>query len=263
MRLPSVSDACASLAMLALSSPAAAQFIYPPPLKRPLSDYTSGKVQSALNFSDGDNMLGAWSTPGNLMSFLLYRCVHTPTSEPTFPSNSSFTSRDGQVADDGTWEQMPLYEGFDNGFGNGFNPGKTPIWFHGPFEAPTKESGNLCWFELYPGRDTISYENGPERIAEVNGGGEWYFASVPFTVKPKRPSGVTVLWKDDGTERGGPQRNSMFKNASDVESIRREFGIEPRPRRPDNDSGASNLTLQGTFLSVVVLSLAWYSLLAI
>ena len=45
-----------------------------------------------------------------------------------------------------------------------------------------------------------------QRTATVNGGGEWYFASEPFVVKPARPSGQQVTWRDDGSDRGKPTR---------------------------------------------------------
>jgi len=225
MRLPRPSTAHIALA-LSLASCATAQFVYPPPLERPLSDYISGAASSALNFSEGDNMLGGWSTPGRLKSFMLYRCTHTPSSTPIYPSNSSFTSDQGSVARDGTWEQMPLYVGAESNFGNGFNPGNNPIWFHGGFFAPNATTGTLCWFELYPGTDTYSYENGAQRVATVNGAGDWYFATVPFTVHPKRPSGLTVTWKEDGTERGKPTRNnkgSSTSNGDSAAAIAQEF----------------------------------------
>ncbi|KAI9172718.1 hypothetical protein HJFPF1_02231 [Paramyrothecium foliicola] len=220
-----------------LACGANAQFTYPPPLDRPLSEYTTGEVTSALNFSEGDNMFGGWTTPGRLMSFLLYRCVHTPTSKTIYPSNSTFTSRAGKVAEDGTWEQMPLYEGFDNAFGNGFNPGDNPIWFHGDFFAPNETTGNLCWFELYPGHDEITYgDDGGVREATVNGASDWYFATVPFIVKPRRPTGQTVTWKDDGTERGKPVRN-IFDNSTNAKDPSNDTNSDDS----DPDSSGSSL----------------------
>ncbi|KAH7320607.1 hypothetical protein B0I35DRAFT_427460 [Stachybotrys elegans] len=211
-----------------------AQFIFPPPLERPLTDYMTGVATSSLNFSDGDNMFGGWSTPGNLKSFMLYRCVHPESSDPIYPSNSSFNSRSGHLADDGTWEQMPLYEEFDNAFGNGFDPGRNPIWFHGDFFAPNETTGSLCWFELYPGQDMLSYENGPERIATVHGDGPWYFASEPFTVNPRRPSGLTVTWND-----GGPGPNILGSNSSGLNALAHEFPQYYSSRGTDESKGSS------------------------
>jgi len=182
------------------------QFIYPFPLENhTLVDYTSGNVQSALNFSAGDDMLGAWSTPVGLASFFLLRCTHTPSSTPIYPSNSTFNSTIGSVSADGTWEQMPF---FTNGmFANGFNSGSN-IFFSADFFQGNSTTGQMCWFELYPGHDSQNTDSSSgiygQRTATVNGGGAWYFASEPFVVKPMRPTGQVVTWRDDGTERGKP-----------------------------------------------------------
>lgn len=125
-----------------------AQFKYPPPLVRPLSDYTSGLAKSELNFSAGDNMLGGWKTPGKLMSFGVYRCTGNntlPFSKVLEPLNSSFTSDEGSLQPDGTWAHMPL---FDPDQVNAMSSGSNPIWFHGEFIAPNATTGDLCWFEL-------------------------------------------------------------------------------------------------------------------
>ncbi|KAH8889131.1 hypothetical protein GQ53DRAFT_227650 [Thozetella sp. PMI_491] len=223
MRLPQASSICALV--LSLSPCISAQFKYPPPLERPLTDYTSGAVSSSLNFSDGDNMFGAFKTPGSFKSFMLYRCTHTPSSKTIYPSNSSFTSREGALAADGTWEQMPLYEDASDAFGSGANPGNNPIWFHGDFFAPNETTGNLCWFELYPGFEYVDFNRtlGEQvRTTTVDGASDWYFASVPFVVNPRRPSGLTVTWKSDGTERGKPMRD-IFSNSSDSTNVTIEF----------------------------------------
>ncbi|KAF2724345.1 hypothetical protein K431DRAFT_301063 [Polychaeton citri CBS 116435] len=194
-----------ALAILSSIPTIVCQWTYPPPLERPLTDYTSGLAVSALNFSAGDDLYGGWTTPVGLASFLLYRCTHTPSSAPIYPSNSSFNSTEGHVAADGTWEQMPLYQ---NGmFGNGFNSGSNPFFSPSFFEG-NSTTGDLCWFELYPGRDRYGpYDpttGDAQRVATVNGDGTFYFATVPFVVKPRRPTGQVVTWKDDGTERGKP-----------------------------------------------------------
>ncbi|KAK8045468.1 hypothetical protein PG993_005492 [Apiospora rasikravindrae] len=225
-------------ALLALVLPAAvvqAQFTYPPPLERPLTDYTSGLVQSPLNFSEGDSVYGGWFTPGKLKSYMLYRCTHTPSSTPIRPSNSTFVDREGRVSKsgDGTWEQMPHIEGgYTSSFTTGFNPGRNPIWFSGDLFAPNATTGNLCWFELYPG--TEGWDNPPEafdmteggklnggyvRTVVVDGASEWYFATVPFEVHPRRPSGLTVTWW-----KGKPKPNSPNDTRSDMlAAFAREF----------------------------------------
>lgn len=151
MRFLSLPASTVSLALLHLAFPPCitAQFVFPPPLNGSLSDYTSGKATPTMNFSAGDNMFGGWSTPGQLMSFLVYRCTGSTAPGATIKSsNSEFNSTEGHLAPDKTWEQMPLYSGVSDMFGNGFNPGRNPIWFHGDFFANNKTTGDLCWFEL-------------------------------------------------------------------------------------------------------------------
>jgi len=188
-----------------------AQFIYPKPLNGSLADYTSGSVVSALNFSAGDDLLGSWSTPVGLSSFLLLRCTHTPSSTPIYPTNSSFNSTIGYVSPlDATWLQMPLFSNGD--LGNGFNSGSN-IFYAPDFFQGNDTTGQMCWFELYPGHNTqsssdpaVDGEDSLTNTATVNGNGKWYFASEPFVVKQARPSGQEVTWMDDGTERGKPTR---------------------------------------------------------
>jgi len=139
-----------ALTHLTLLPCALSQFTFPPPLTRPLTDYTTGAATPTMNFSAGDNMFGGWSTPGKLMSFLVYRCTGSTEPGATIkPSNSEFNSTEGHLAPDKTWEQMPLYSSAADMFTNGFNPGRNPIWFHGDFFANNKTTGDLCWFELY------------------------------------------------------------------------------------------------------------------
>jgi hypothetical protein len=103
-----------------------------------------------MNFSAGDSMFGGWSTPGRLMSFLVYRCTGSTKAGATIkPLNSEFNSKIGHPQPDKTWAQMPLYSSVADGFDNGFNSGDNPIWMHGEFVANNKTTGDLCWFELY------------------------------------------------------------------------------------------------------------------
>jgi hypothetical protein len=235
MRFNSLPTSLASLAFLALASiPCAnAQFTYPPPLERPLSDYTSGAATPTLNFSAGDSMFGGWTTPGSLMSFLVYRCTGSTSPGDTIKplkSESSFNSSVGHPYPDKTWAQMPLHSGAADMFGNGFNSGRNPIWLHGEFIANNETTGGLCWFELYPGRDGIEPAEGDDggsaRVVYISGEGrtlddtgEWYFATVPFKVNPPRPNNFTVTWK------GGVPKLDIFKNhtEADKEEFLRQF----------------------------------------
>jgi hypothetical protein len=235
MRFNSLPTSLASLAVLTLASApcATAQFTFPPPLERPLSDYTSGAATPTLNFSAGDSMFGGWSTPGSLMSFLVYRCTGSTASGTTIKplkSESSFNSSTGRLYPDKTWAQMPLHSDASEMFGNGNNPGKNPIWLHGEFIANNETTGGLCWFELYPGRDGIEPSQGDDgesaRVVYISGEGRtlddtgaWYFATVPFKVSPTRPNNLTVTWK------GEVPKLDVFKNHTDAdkEEILRQF----------------------------------------
>lgn len=108
---------------------------------------------------------------------------------------------------------MPMYTNARDMHGNGYLAGKDPLWFHEEFLANNETTGDLCWFELYPGRDVIEPsqegDGGSVRVTYISGGGrtwsdngecrrwgdmgncdtwadngEWYFASVPFKVNP-------------------------------------------------------------------------------
>ncbi|KAF9741209.1 hypothetical protein PMIN06_012420 [Paraphaeosphaeria minitans] len=235
-----------------------AQFTFPPPLNGSISDYTSGKATPTMNFSAGDNMFGGWSTPGRLMSFLVYRCTGSTEAGSTIkPLNSDFNSTLGHLAPDKTWEQMPLYSGAADMFGNGFNPGRNPIWFQGDFFANNKTTGDLCWFELYPGSDSYdtSEDGTPERVATVNGDGDWYFATEPFTVHPARPNNLTVTWKSSGP-KPDLMRNHTEAYWADFYS---EFpGLKQASSSgPGRESGAYSALLQGSgWLGLLAMVLA-------
>lgn len=133
---------------------------------------------------------------------------------------------------------MPLYT---NGqFSNGFNSGSN-LFLAPDFFAPNATTGDLCWFELYPGHDTQTHDpvtGNLTRTATVNGGGQWYFASLPFVVKPKRPSGQVVTWREDGTERGKPV-NKIFSNSTTNATASLTITAGSRP----TNGGASQIAL--------------------
>lgn len=142
-----------SLSLLLLSPPpTTAQFTFPPPLTNgSLSSYLSGTLPSTLNVSAGDTLFGGWSTPGRLMSFLVYRCTGSTSPSATIEPlrGEEFNSSTGRAYPDKTWAQMPLYSSAASNFGNGFNPGRNPVWLAGEFFANNETTGALCWFELY------------------------------------------------------------------------------------------------------------------
>ncbi|KAH8590840.1 hypothetical protein B0O99DRAFT_691150 [Bisporella sp. PMI_857] len=208
-----------------------AQFKYPYPVEPyTLIDYTSGKVESALNFSAGDNIWGGWTTPVGWMSFFLLRCTHIPSSTPIYPSNSTFNSSVGQVSSDGTWEQMMFFS--SGAFGSGVQSGSSPFLGY-DFFVGNETTGQMCWFELYPGHDG-------QGESSVSGDGAFYFASMPFVVKNMRPSGQVVTWRDNGTPRGKPVKKfgggAQSPNTTDSASSAAET---------TKDSGASTARTLG------------------
>ncbi|KAF2449268.1 hypothetical protein P171DRAFT_469365 [Karstenula rhodostoma CBS 690.94] len=261
MRFHSLPAPSATLALSFFALPLCitAQFIFPPPLNGSISDYTSGKATPTMNFSAGDNMFGGWSTPGSLMSFLVYRCTGSTTAGAKIkPLNSDFNSTVGHLAPDKTWEQMPLYSSIAEMFGNGFDPGRNPIWLHGDFFANNKTTGDLCWFELYTGRDTIApaEEGGEsERVVTVNGDGDWYFATEPFTVHPPRPNNLTVTWKSSGP------KPDLFKNHTEAywADFYSQFPSLERSSSsgPGKESGGYSVILQGPgWIGILALAVA-------
>lgn len=44
----------------------------------------------------------------------------------------------------------------------------------------------------------------------MNGDGDWYFATEPFTVHPARPNNLTVTWKSSGP------KPDLFKNHTEA-----------------------------------------------
>lgn len=96
----------------------------------------------------------------------------------------------------------------------------------------------------YPGSDTlISGMDGQVRVATVNGEGDWYFATEPFTVKPARPSNLTVTWKESG-----PKPNIM-KNRTDADMslFYSEFPSMAKATESPSSGGCS-IFLQGPTL---------------
>lgn len=250
----------ALLASLALLLPlAAAQFSYPPPLTAPLTTALAPS-SSPLNFSAGDSLFGAWYTPPPYKSYLLYRCAQTSTSSapiPILPSNDSVSSPVGEVSpSDKTWSYMPNYvDALDSAFGNGNNPGDTPIWFYADFPETNSTTGDMCWFELYPGSERVVNIPPPKDVGgdyevlynvTLDGSGkEFYFATMPFWVRPRRPDGLTVTWKvgrSDTTGRGMPTPDLFRNDSGDAQRIIDEFGLKSGGKGgKDKENGARGM----------------------
>ncbi|KAJ6780744.1 hypothetical protein PWT90_04619 [Aphanocladium album] len=262
-----------SLSLLATLLPlAAGQFHYPPPLTRPLSDYLSGAATSPLNFSVGDTLFGGWDTPSGLVSYLVYRCTSSSsslsktTTTTILPTNESFTNEAGHVsAADGTWMYMP---GFttpaDSPFPNGVNYGHVNIWFYAEFPAPNATTGDMCWFELYPGREETMRVPPPPEVGgvydavnnvTVDGAGAFYHATVPFWVHPARPDGLTVTWKVGSSQnaggRGAPTPNVLSNSSGDAQRIISEFNLPPQ-KGTHKGKKNSGLSISGETVGVLL-----------
>lgn len=259
--------------LLALLPLLHAQFTYPPPLTRPLADYLSGAASSPLNFSVGDSFFGGWDTPDHLVSFLVYRCASSSsTAGPIYPANDSFTSGAGHVsaAGDGTWMYMP---GFttpaQSPFPNGVNYGHVPLWFYGVFPAPNATTGDVCWFELYPGHEEVVRVPPPADVGGVydavnnvtvsGGGSAFYYATVPFRVHPARPDGLTVTWKVGSSQnaggRGAPTPDVLKNSSGDVQRIISEFNLQPQGGN-HNGKKSAGFRINGESVVGVLLSFA-------
>jgi hypothetical protein len=189
------------------------------------------------------------------MSFLVYRCSGSTAPSATIkPLKSTFNSSMGRPYPDKTWAQMPLYSSVAAGFPNGFDSGRNPIWLHGEFFANNDTTGDLCWFELYPGRDGIEPsqedDGGSVRVVYVSGEGrtlddtgEWYFATEPFKVKTTRPNNLTVTWKS------GTPEPDLFKNRTKayMDDFRSQFPSlrQSSTSSSSSTSGAFSVFLQG------------------
>ncbi|KAK2746904.1 hypothetical protein FQN55_005390 [Onygenales sp. PD_40] len=179
-----------------------AQWSYPPtlPSYRNLADYTSGKVEPIKDYHIYDILIGGFST--STPSFGITRCAKEGRTEPIYPSNSTFSSRDPHVAPDGTWEYM---DGYSDTFPNVYNTGKQPYISNFWYLVGNKTTGrHVCWWELYNVEEEYCYEcEGPARKAVTLLGGdrENYFATVPFIVNPEmREDGKNFTWsKGDHT----------------------------------------------------------------
>ena len=97
----------------------------------------------------------------------------------------------------------------------------------------------------YPGTD--SYASAPdgtqERVATVNGDGDWYFATEPFTVHPARPNNLTVTWKSSGP------KPDLMKNHTEAywADFYSQFPSlkQSASSGPSKESGAYSALLQG------------------
>jgi hypothetical protein len=191
---------------------AAPQFIYPPnvPQGKTLSDYTSGSLSPIIYYLIHDAIIGSYRTPKE--AFSITRCAKAGRTDPIYPSNSTFDSKEGHLAPDGTWEVMDSYS---NGmFRNIYNPGNN-LWVIPDFEpyVGNATTGHICWWELYSvtekqvdyGSNGV-YPNGTiypqdlRRVVTLVGSDTGnYFASTPFVVNATmREGNRNYTWTSAG-----------------------------------------------------------------
>lgn len=178
-----------------------AQWIYPPPIPSgtTLSDFASGALTSNLTYAVHDTILGSFE-PSNVDLYILYRCTHSPTTTPIYPSNLTISSAEGTLAADGTWEYPWTYLSW--AYSNAFSPGQDLLFF-ASFQAPNATVGSLCWFELSTGTDETNPEPPFNRSISLNGGDfAHHFTTTPFNVVPARATNTTWTINGNASESG-------------------------------------------------------------
>jgi hypothetical protein len=217
-----------------------AQWIFPPPLPADtsLSDYTSGKAEPIHTFHIHDSLIGKFSTPRSAMS--ITRCAKQGRTEPILPSNESFISTQGHLAEDGTWQVMDGWIDWytANHYSKGQNMYVTPNFKD---SVGNETTGHICWWELYSVSElqvqTPFDEEGVSRnVPEVTLLGDKtdnYFASTPFVVNTTmRAGGRNVTWRNgDSTDNKATSTTLVFSNrptdnvASEVKPGSSSFGF--------------------------------------
>lgn len=235
-----------------LLSGVSAQWIYPPPLPdgATLTDFTTGALSPITDFVIHDSMIASYSTPDG--GYGLARCAKPGRTEPIYPSNGTFTSEKGRLADDGTWEFMSIYI---NANGNRIGRGNN-IWYEMSFEdyVESETMGRkICWLELYEGREERDVKTDCAsagctqeftQVITVDGSDKAnYFASTPFVVQT--------------TMREGRQNQSWSSgdHSSSDATITIHIGSEPT----GNAAGETEINgggLLSALLSVLTMVLA-------
>ena len=176
-----------------------AQWIYPPPLPpgTTLSDFASGAQVSNLTYAVHDTILGSFQ-PATVDLYIIYRCTHTPTTTPIYPSNLTITSAEGTLTADGTWQYPWTYLSWANS--NAFSPGQDLLFFSA-FPEPNATVGPLCWFELSTGTDETNQQPPFNRSITLDGGdAAHHFTTKPFNVVSARA--VNTTWTINGNASG-------------------------------------------------------------
>lgn len=196
------------LALVATITPlASSQFIYPPPLPsdKTLADYTSGRAQPIRDYVIHDAIIGSITTPKP--SFPITRCAKEGRTEPILPSKESFTSTEGRLTEDGTWQMMESW--IDWAGANRYKKGKN-LWIIPDFEyyVGNETTGRMCWWELYsvseelyqtPFDPVTGVSKVVPKITLLGEDTENHFASVPFIVNTQmRPGNRNYTWRSGG-----------------------------------------------------------------
>jgi hypothetical protein len=185
---------------------ASSQFIYPPPLPRDktLADYTSGRAEPIRDYVIHDAIIGSIKTPKP--TFPITRCAKEGRTEPILPSKESFTSSEGRLVDDGTWQMMDSW--IDWAGANKYSKGKN-LWIIPDFEyyVGNDTTGRICWWELYSVSE-VQFQtpfdlNGVSKVVPkvtlLGEDTENYFASMPFIVNTQmRPGNRNYTWSSSG-----------------------------------------------------------------
>lgn len=225
--------------LLFLLVASSAQWIYPPPLPpgTTLSDFASGDLISDLSYGIHDTILGSFQ-PSTVDLYIIYRCTHTPTPRPIYPSNLTFSSAEGTLATDGTWQYPWTYVPW--AYTNAFSPGQNLLFFSG-FPAPNATLGPLCWFELSTGTDETNPQPPFNRSITLDGGDAvHHFTTKPFNVVPGTAANTT--WTINGnTSESGPSACSFVLSTGTQPTASTKGGESARASTASSGSGAAYL----------------------
>ncbi|KAF8075150.1 hypothetical protein FPV67DRAFT_1665879 [Lyophyllum atratum] len=194
-----------ALALLALAALVHSQWVFPfaLPSDKTISDYTSGRISTELNFASGDSLEGAFRVaPVDL--YVIIRCSNvTAGNEVQQYPEEEFHSDQGFIAKDGSWIQMPYYliRDYSQKFPtNATFTGAKGIWvsYHPYLPFVNSTTGPLCWFETSTGIDGTKESSPTNRNCTITGASDpaHHFASTPFLLGPERAEGKgQIQWQ--------------------------------------------------------------------
>jgi hypothetical protein len=234
--------------ILLFSAASDAKWIYPPPLPSgtTLSDFASGSLTSDLTYAVHDTILGSFE-PSDVDLYIIYRCTHTPTNTPIYPSNLTISSAEGTLAADGTWEYPWTYLSW--AYSNAFSPGQDLLVF-AAFPTPNTTVGPLCWFELSTGTDKTNSEPPFNRSISLNGGDSaHHFTTKPFNIVPARA--VNTTWTISGNASESGQGSPGFTLS--IGSQPTATGGSAQPSATHSGACSAYLWCQNSFYGITLL----------